>query len=257
VKDESDNKLSTQLNIPSRIRKKLLLPDIDWVVIPEGDFGYGNQPLQQRFHHSRFFISRYPITNCQYQTFIDAGGYQEEHWWRDLEKTEPKPPTWPQDNRPREMVSWYEAVAFTRWLSVQLGYEISLPTSLQWEKAARGTDSRDYPWGNSYVTGDANVYDLSAGKENLEQTIAVGMYPHRASFYQVMDMAGNVWEWGIDEFNSELATRQDSNHKVTHGGSWLDVPENARCAFTHQDYVGTHDSRIGFRVVCLSPDGST
>ena len=223
-----------------RTKKSILLPDIDWVEIPEGDFGYGSQPLRQNhFIKAGFLSAATPSPTASTKRLSmpavitrNAGGVIWKNRSPNLQPGH-------KITAPREIVSWYEAFAFTRWLSAQLGFEITLPTSLQWEKAARGTDGRKYPWGNSFLSGDANVYDVSADKENLEQTCAVGMYPHRASPYEVLDMAGNVWEWGKDEFNSELAIRQDSNHKVTHGGSWLDVPEYARCAFTHQDFVGS------------------
>ena len=72
---------------------KILLPDIDRVEIPAGPFIYGEGKGQQEIHLDRFQISRYPITNAQYQTFIDAGGYAEKRWWRDLEKPEPEKST--------------------------------------------------------------------------------------------------------------------------------------------------------------------
>jgi formylglycine-generating enzyme required for sulfatase activity len=126
--------------------RKILLPDIDWVEIPAGPFLYGEGESQQEIHLERFQIGRYPITNSQYQCFIDAGGYEEKRWWQGLERPEPKQSTWNQPNRPRTNVNWYEAVAFTRWLSVQLDQSIRLPAEQEWEKAARGMDGREYPW---------------------------------------------------------------------------------------------------------------
>jgi len=100
---------------------------------------------------------RYPVTNVQSQTFVDAGGYRDERWWSDVVRPDPEPSRWPQANRPRTNVDWYEAVAFTRWLSAQLGYEIRLPTEEEWERAAHGSDGREYPWGGGYESGRANV----------------------------------------------------------------------------------------------------
>ena len=114
------------------------LPDIDWVEIPAGPFIYGEDKNRQTIDLPRYYISRYPVTNSQFQAFIDAGGYSDERWWQDLKKPEPKEPNWNQANRPRETVNWYEALAFTRWLSAQLALKITLPTEQQWEKAARG-----------------------------------------------------------------------------------------------------------------------
>ena len=106
-----------------------------------------------------FRMARYPVTNIQYQTFIDAGGYRDDRWWQDLQRPDPQPSYWPQANRPRTNVNWYEAVALTRWLSTQLGYEVRLPTEEEWERAARGLDGREYPWGNAYESGRANIDD--------------------------------------------------------------------------------------------------
>jgi hypothetical protein len=121
------------------------LPEIDWVEIPAGEFLYGEEILPMETE--TFYIARYPITNEQYDAFIKAGGYKDEHWWAGLSGRfeKPKEPAWKQSNRPRETVSWYEAIAFCRWLSEQVGYEVQLPTELQWERAARSTDGVNTP----------------------------------------------------------------------------------------------------------------
>ncbi|MGH8550815.1 MAG: formylglycine-generating enzyme family protein, partial [Methylococcales bacterium] len=96
----------------------LFIPSIAWEEIPGGPFIYQDG---QKVDLPAFRIAKYPVTNCQYQTFIDAGGYQEERWWKDLVKPEPEASEWPQPNRPKTHVNWYEAVAFCsagsfRWL---------------------------------------------------------------------------------------------------------------------------------------------
>lgn len=98
--------------------RRLRVPDIAWVEIPGGDFIYQNGETRTL---PRFWIARYPVTNAQYQTFIDDGGYDEPHWWTDLRRPEPQAPRWSQPNRPRTDVDWYECVAFTRWLNARLG----------------------------------------------------------------------------------------------------------------------------------------
>ena len=103
--------------------RRLLIPDIAWVKIPAGPFIYGEGSQQTKLHLDDFWMAKYPITNQQYQTFIDDGGYQDPRWWLDLQKKEPEASQWPQPNRPRTNVDWYEAVAFTRWLSAVLGLE--------------------------------------------------------------------------------------------------------------------------------------
>jgi formylglycine-generating enzyme required for sulfatase activity len=241
---------------PARaVKRTIQLPDIDWVEIPAGKFIYGEDSSKKTLTLDRFFISRYPTTNCQYQTFIYAGGYGDERWWQNLIKTGPGESTWMQPNRPRKMVTWYEAVAFTRWLSVQLGYAVTLPTEHQWEKAARGTDGREYPWGTGFNTGDANVNDASAGDDNLQQTTAVGLYPHRTSPDQVMDMAGNVWEWCLNKYDHPEHTTPDQSgdSRVLRGGSWLDLPGSARSSVRPGSNPDGRGNFVGYRVVCSSP----
>ncbi len=262
-----------QVKSPLAQKKILQLPDIDWVEIPASSFiygkdtagGYGNGgydhgPYDGSFANSHssewdnFFISRYPFTHCQYQTFVDAGGYRDERWWQGLRKSQPVEANWTQPNRPRENVNWYEAMAFCRWLSAQFGYVINLPTEQQWEIAARGTDSKEYPWGTNFRTGDANVY-LDSNQENLNQTCAVGLFPHRGSPYQVMDMAGNVWEWCLNEFDrpAQIEPNNSNAPRVMRGGCWDQKALDARTFVRRSRHPDLRDYDVGFRVVCQSP----
>ena len=114
------------------------IPDIDWVEIPQGPFIYQDGETREL---PAFWITRYLVTNEQYQTFVDDNGYAEPRWWQELNRPEPEASRWTQPNRPRTNVDWYEAVAFSRWLNARLGLpegSIRLPTELEWEKAARG-----------------------------------------------------------------------------------------------------------------------
>lgn len=127
-------------------------------------------------------------------------------------------PQWEQPNRPRIQVAWVEALAFCCWLTACyrsagiIGAEesIRLPTEAEWEQAAAGGDSREYPWGDGYRVGHANVdesYDKT-GPYNLGQTTAVGLYPQGVSPVGLLDCAGNVWEcaW-TNTGNRETRTR--------------------------------------------------
>jgi hypothetical protein len=145
------------------------LPDIDWVEIPGGDYIYQDGKSRTL---PTFYMARYPVTNVRYQAFIDAGGYDDERWWQGIERTQPQESRWPQATRPCTSVNWYEAVAFSRWLSEQLGYTVRLPTEEEWERAARGRDGRAFPWGDDYSTGYANINETwdSAGGQKLEHT---------------------------------------------------------------------------------------
>jgi formylglycine-generating enzyme required for sulfatase activity len=234
------------------------LPDIDWLEVPGGEFLYGENN-ETRYEDS-FYLARYPVTNAQYQAFIDAGGYGEDRWWEGLAErpTTPTASTWPEPNRPRTDLTWYEALAYCRWLSKRLGYPITLPTERQWEKAARGTDGREYPWGDGYQAGYANV-DETMGKDkdgahSLQQTSSPGLYPQGASPYGIVDMAGNVWEWCLNEYdapdNIELT---GDKGRVLRGGSWGLAPDVARCADRDRDNPVNRSISFGFRVLCSSP----
>ena len=166
------------------------LPDLDWVEIPAGSFIYGAGETRQT---DAFAISRYPITYRQFQTFIDAeDGFQQDHWWDGLGRRETTPGTasFPYGNHPRERVNWYDAIAFCRWLSARLGYEVTLPTEYEWEHAARGVDGLMYPYGNTFDAQRGNV-----DTTGISKTCAVGLFPNGASPYGVLDMSGNVYEW--------------------------------------------------------------
>ena len=118
----------SEAGAPPAPTRRIRIPDIDWVEIPGGPFIYQDGETRNL---PTFWIARYPVTNAQYRTFLDDGGYQETRWWRDLERPQPQEPRWPQPNRPRTNVDWYEAVAFGRWLNARLGLpegSIRLPT---------------------------------------------------------------------------------------------------------------------------------
>ncbi|MCE7939144.1 MAG: hypothetical protein DYG90_11305 [Chloroflexi bacterium CFX6] len=185
-------------------------------------------------------IGKYAVTYAQYKAFLDApDGFRDDRWWREPvrlaeRQKEHGDQQWKIANRPAERVSWYDAVAFCRWLTAKLraagelaaDREIRLPIEAEWEKAARGTDGREYPWGGAYIDGSANVVDGASGRQlaalaekgdweayrklfwddatvALKHTTGVGMYPHGASPVGALDMSGNVWEWCVTEYESK------------------------------------------------------
>ena len=227
------------------------LPDIDWLKIPAGEFIYQEG---ERLHLDDYYMSRYPVTNLQFQAFETAGGYQSNEWWEGLRKPN-SPPShhWTEGNRPVESVDWYESIAFCRWLSAHTGKEIRLPTEQEWEKGARGTDGREYPWGNVYQIGFANInetyYDsmisklFSPKRFYLRQTTAVGIYPQGQSPYGLMDMAGNIWEWCLNEYDASGTSR------VLRGDAWINDARDVRSAPRLYSTPGIRNYDVGFRLV--------
>ena len=209
-----------------------------------------------------YWIGRYPVTVAMFRTFVQASGY------RPAEKLCLQG----QDDHPVVYVTWYDAWAFCCWLSERTGIAVALPSEAEWEKAARGTDGRIYPWG-----------DASPGEHfsNFEETIGhatpVGQYsPQGDSPYGCSDMAGNVWEgtqslWGPDwsepqfkyPYNPKngresLQTDPDAR-RVLRGGAFYSYAWFVRCAYRSGDHPRVCGSSVGFRVVAFSamPHGYT
>ncbi len=239
------------------------LPDIDWVDVPAGPFLYGEE--NEKLTLPAFRIARFPITTIQFQAFINDDGYADDTWWQGLaDRPKPARPHWNLPNHPRETVSWFEAVAFCRWLTACLRQRgalpaslgIRLPTEQEWEKAARGTDGREYPWGEGYQSGRANINETwdAAGPYNLDRTSAVGLYPDGASPWGALDLAGNVWEWCLNEYeNPDHNGTENDVSRVLRGGSWFFYPRNGRTASRLHFAPANRLNFIGFRLCCSSP----
>ncbi len=229
------------------------LPVFDWVRIESAEpftFQRGrHQPLPA------FEIARYPTTHLQFQAFIHGGGYEPDApWWDGLAHRyySARDAAWSEPNAPRERVSWYEAVAFCRWLSHLTGRPHGLPPEQQWECAARGSDARLYPWGLDYAAGHANCNESRSelsGGVSLGRTSAVGIYPAGASADGVLDLAGNVWEWCMNEFGNprKLAPTGDAT-RVLRGGSWVNGPKNLRTTARDEQRPEFRGYQTGFRV---------
>ncbi len=228
------------------------LPDIDWVRVPGGRVELADNV--GGFDVEPFFIARYTVTYRQYRAFLEADeGYHSRRWWDDLERER----TWgeqyrPIDNCPAENVSWFDAMAFCRWLSAQLNYEVSLPAEWQWQQAATGGKrENEYPWG---VDWDERLANTS--ESHLSRTTAVGMYPGGRTLQGAYDMAGNVYEWCLNKYDQPKdISIGGSDYRVLRGGSWLHAQGHARAS--DRDYYGPRpDGRgryLGFRVCSLSP----
>jgi iron(II)-dependent oxidoreductase len=178
------------------------------VLVPAGPFVMGaaendflaepHEKPQRTITLAAFWIDLYPVTVARFLRFLDAGGYDEPHWWstegwawrQEENVTHPKmwdQAGWDGPDQPVAGVSWYEADAYARWAGRRL------PTDAEWEKAARGTDGRRYPWGDEWPTPDrANFAD------HVGRTTPVGLYLDGVSPYGCHDMAGNVNNWVSD-----------------------------------------------------------
>ena len=253
------------------------LPDIAWVKIPKiGADGQSEFIYQEEKQESPddFWMARYPITYVQFQTFIDAlDGWANPEWWEGLsvpdeQKAKPFDQYFEYWNHPRETVSWYQAIAFCRWLTEQTrqhpellpeevrgtqDWLITLPTEWQWEKAARGHDGRSYPWGSAeYQPGFANINETyeKAGLHYLQSSSAVGMYPQGASPYGLLDMSGNVWEWCLNEYDNPGNIQVSGGEpRVLRGGSWYDGHDSAAAVRRYWLNPGSRFNFYGFRVV--------
>ncbi|MBN1954325.1 MAG: SUMF1/EgtB/PvdO family nonheme iron enzyme [Anaerolineae bacterium] len=191
------------------------------VRVPAGPFLYGDKKEMQEL--PEFWIDRTPVTNAEYARFVqDTGHAPPEHW---KAKTPPKEIA----DRPVVNVSWHDAVAYAKWAGKRL------PTEEEWEKAARGTDGRVYPWGDEFDNDKCNTRESGIGA-----TTAVGRYsPQGDSPYGCVDMAGNVWEW--------TASDHEWGDKVLRGGSWFDGPDYARAAYRDGIGPGGRNGSLGFR----------
>jgi hypothetical protein len=179
------------------------------VWVPPGPFIYGEgEGTRVVKLEQGLFVARAPVTNAEYARFVaDADHKPPQHW---KSKTPPKEIT----DHPVVYVSWNDATAYAEWAGMRL------PTEEEWEKAARGIDGREYPWGD-WEKGRCNTEETGIGT-----TTPVGQYsPGGDSPYGCADMAGNVWEWTSSEW------RLGSGTYVMRGGSWAWDQGDARCAY--------------------------
>ena len=258
------------------------LPDISWCRVPDGPFLMGSDPEkdpqaresefpQRTVELPEYSIARYPITNRQFSTFVQDGGYgkKKKDCWTDAgwkNKGESSGPlfrggVFDLPNHPAVMLNWYEAVAFCRWLTqrwrktgeIGADQEVSLPTESQWEKAARGPDGILCPWEGKPEPERANYQETGLGA-----TSAVGCFPSGASPYGCHDMAGNVREWCRTKWQDDYRIYQEQNDlegediRVLRGCSYFNDSNWVRCAARGRNDPDYWSGSRGFRLV-LSP----
>ena len=194
-----------------------------------------------------FEIGKYEVTFAEYDYFVSDTSIVAlslDKWWR--------------GKHPVIDVSWFDAVAYTQWLSEKTGKLCTLPTETQWEYAARAGSKKDYgipaeTGGSDDITGKdlANCAGCESG-EKIEKTTEVGSF--KANAWGLYDMHGNVWEWNLNEYYKPENTSLEGNKgRVLRGGSWNYNPDFARASVRRRFVSDFRDLYLGFRVVCSSP----
>ena len=213
---------------------------------------YAGEADRRAGHQSAYSITVTPITNARYADFVRATGHRapgvDRATWESYGLVHPwsrtrrhvwsggKPPEG-RENHPVVLVSHADAVTYAKWLSRQTGMRWRLPTEAEWEKAARGTDGRRFPWGDRFDATRLNSHD--AGPFD---TLPVGSYPSGKSPFGMLDAAGQVFEW--------TASPGRTGRFIVKGGSWDDKGCGVcRPAARHGRPAGIKHILIGFRLV--------
>jgi formylglycine-generating enzyme required for sulfatase activity len=263
------------------------LPDIAWSYVSGGKIMLEDM-AKSAFTVQPFYIAKYPVTFAQFQVFLDdPDGFERDEWWQGLHQEGFKQVMEKQQhfkfaNHPRENVSWYQSVAFCRWLTARLPAEawpdlttlnvpaeprgriarffnspqgidqwaIRLPTEWEWQQAATGGDPRyEYPWGSTWDNRRANMEE-----SGLSRTTAVGMYPHGTSPVGALDMSGNVWEWCQNESDKPaLAGIAGHARREVRGGAWFTDSRCGHILYRNSSSPAGVSWYWGFRVVCAPP----
>ncbi len=184
-----------------------------------------------------FLIDKYEVTNQDYKKFMDAVGHVAPEDWEGGKIPSGK------EKHPVVFVSWHDAGAYCKWAGKRL------PTEAEWEKAARGTDGRLFPWGNKMGRKQANTR-----KSRKNTTVAVGSYPKGASPYGALDMAGNVWEWTTSFYKPYAGSTVENGffgeeRYVVRGGSWDDEVYDSLTLSRAKFTPVTTFEHVGFRCV--------
>ncbi len=236
----------------------------DMILIPAGEFimgtdsegANGDQKPAHQVYLDAFYIDKHEVTNARFEAFIVDGGYQNRKlWtvagWNFIQKNQIKAPLHHGQNsvsmapdHPVVGVSWYEANAYATWAGKRL------PTEAEWEKAAKGTDGRIYPWGNEMDFSRLNYFS------HHEKILGVGSFPSGASPYGVLDMAGSVWEWCADWYGESYYSQSPQKnptgpnkdkYRVLRGGAWDSIRLQLRCPYRYYDKEDRRTYTIGFR----------
>jgi|GEM_PF-2349948 len=252
---------------------------MEFVEVPAGPFLMGSndddeladddEKPQHELTLDTYWIGKTEVTNAQFRPFVEGDGYTNRDYWTDAgwrwreEEEITQPAFWDNadrngDQQPVVGISWYEAVAYARWLSAQTGQALRLPTEAEWEKAARGPDGLIYPWGDAWKEGRANTAEAGIGT-----TTPVGSYPEGASPYGTLDMAGNVWEWIATQWRKDYPYAVEDEWTVEYlagnsarmlrGGSWFSEQKFVRGANRSDNNPRFRNFSHGLRLASHSP----
>ena len=218
----------------------------EMLVVPAGAFTmgdtFGDGDSREGPAHAvtldAYYIAKFEVTNGDWKKFLNDPGYNDAKLWPGgYVVPKDQSPYWTQainhggategsDKYPVLGMNWDAATAYCNWLSAKTGKKYRLPTEAEWEKAARGTDKRRFPWGNTIDHDHANY----AGAQKFDTGKEVGSYPKGASPYGVMDMAGNVMEWCSDWYQRDYYKESPKKnpkgpekgaYRVMRGGSFF------------------------------------
>jgi formylglycine-generating enzyme required for sulfatase activity len=216
-------------------------------LVPAGEFTMGStmSPDEMPVHRvdlNAFYMDKYHVTVGQYAKYLEATGMEAPPEWDIMNQTQ-------HQKRPVVNVSWFDAASYCKWAGKRL------PTEAEWEKAARGTDGRLYPWGNEAPTR----LHANFGKKqwaNHMALVPVGMFEMGKSPYGIYDMAGNAWEWVNDWYDHDYYKKSPTKNpqgpakgksKVVRGGNWLYVQEFLRSSFRFNAEPSGRQFGYGFR----------
>jgi formylglycine-generating enzyme required for sulfatase activity len=243
---------TSTVSAPSNNRR--VIGDMEFVRVPPDKFIMGgNRYDDQKPQHTveilyDYWIARYPVTNEQFAGFVTAAKYSVDQGnWQT------------KADHPVVNVSWRDAMAYCQWLNDTLHGEsrdmvLRLPTEAEWEKAARGTQGYEWPWGNEFDKSKCNSNEDGQGG-----TTPVGAYsPQGDSPYGAADMVGNVWEWCHSRYkpypyqaNDGRENEAGDDLRVLRGGSWFDDRDVAHCGYRYVDPPDLRIDNLGFRC-CVS-----
>lgn len=266
------------------------IPVFCWERIPEADFWMGTGENEEeeirkiavtnawniererprhKVHVMGFDISRYPVTHSQFRAFVLAeDGYTDDNWWSEAglewrNKNEPPASSILLGNMPQNCVTWYEAMAFCKWVSYKTNSKVRLPSEAEWEYAARGSANYQFVWGNDCKTDYANVQDTGINGISSVGCFLTEIKGH--SNVQLYDMNGNLWEWCSsiveDDCGKKFSYPYDCNDgrenenlddhcfRATRGGYYSGEWMYARSCYRGRDIPSLRAERQGFRVV--------